>query len=86
MKKRVIEEMQRKHELSERAASQAVDQVFGAVSGLLEQGEKVTIQGFGTFERKLRAARTGRNPQTGEPVAIPERHSVKFRESRRQNR
>lgn len=86
MKKLVIEEMQRKHDISERAASQAVDQVLGAITGVLEQGEKVTLQGFGSFERKYREARTGRNPRTGEPVTIAARHSIKFRESRRQNR
>ncbi|MGP3777167.1 HU family DNA-binding protein (plasmid) [Streptomyces sp. SDT5-1] len=39
--------------------------------------EKVTIPGFLTFERTHRAARTARNPQTGEPISIPAGHSVK---------
>ncbi|WP_033823280.1 HU family DNA-binding protein, partial [Kitasatospora sp. MBT63] len=39
--------------------------------------EKVTIPGFLTLERTLRAARTGRNPQTGDPVQIPAGHGVK---------
>ena len=86
MKKRVIEEMQRKHALSERAAGAMVDNVFSAVQGLLANDEKVVIQGFGSFERKFRKGRTGRNPSTGEPIDIPARHVTTFKEARRQKR
>jgi nucleoid DNA-binding protein len=43
------------------------------------KGEKVSIKGFGTFERVIRAERPGRNPQTGEPLTIPERAAPVFR-------
>lgn len=48
----------------------AVDAVFDAVARALAQGDKVSIAGFGVFEVRHRAARTGRNPRTGEPVHI----------------
>jgi len=48
----------------------AVDAVFDAISGALATGDKVSIAGFGVFEVRQRAARTGRNPRTGEPVDI----------------
>lgn len=42
-------------------------------------GEKITIRGFGTFERVETAARTGRNPQTGEAVQIPAGSKIRFK-------
>lgn len=49
-----------------------------AVIGALEAGERVKLVGFGTWEAKHRAPRTGRNPQTGERVEIPERYIPVF--------
>ena len=51
-------------------ANKAVDAVVGAVQASLARGEKVTWTGFGTFEVRNRAARMGRNPQTGAPLHI----------------
>jgi len=48
----------------------AVDAVFDTISKALARGEEVQIAGFGKFEVRDRAARTGRNPRTGEPVQI----------------
>lgn len=48
----------------------AVDAVVGAITAALAKGDKVAIAGFGNFEVRSRPARTGRNPRTGEPVAI----------------
>ena len=56
--------------LSGAAAGAAVDAVFTALTDALAKGETVTITGFGTFATKTRAARAGRNPRTGEPIAI----------------
>ena len=50
-----------------------------AVTEALKSGEKVTLVGFGTFMVAERAARTGRNPQTGEKIEIPARKVVKFK-------
>ena len=61
------------------AAQQAVDDVLTAIAhGLVTDG-KVQIAGFGTFLTKERAARTGRNPRTGEPLQIPASKSVGFK-------
>lgn len=51
-------------------AAHAVDAVLGEITAALAAGEKVTIVGFGSFEPVARAARTGRNPRTGEPVPV----------------
>ncbi|OIP98372.1 DNA-binding protein HU [bacterium CG2_30_40_12] len=52
------------------AAGRAVDALVEAVSKALAKGEKVVLTGFGTFEVRRRAARMGRNPQTGAPLHI----------------
>lgn len=52
------------------AAEAALDAVVGAITGALAQGDRVTLPAFGTFEVRARAARNGRNPQTGEPISI----------------
>ena len=56
--------------LTKKDSAAAVDAVFGAVSEYLSKGEKVQLIGFGTFETRERAAREGRNPQTGEAIKI----------------
>ncbi|MDO5496723.1 MAG: HU family DNA-binding protein [Alistipes sp.] len=56
-----------------------VDAVFNIAEQTLERGEKVVISGFGVFSVANVAERVGRNPRTGEKVAIPARRSVKFR-------
>lgn len=52
-------------------AQKAVDTLTDVVESALSRGEKVTWTGFGTFEVRTRAARMGRNPQTGAPLHIP---------------
>ncbi len=56
--------------LSKADAGRAVDAVVEAVTGSLQKGEQVAVVGFGTFSVKSRAARTGRNPRTGEAIKI----------------
>ena len=56
--------------LSRAAADAAVNTVFTAITDALAGGEAVTITGFGTFSTRTRPAREGRNPRTGEPIAI----------------
>ena len=60
-------------------AKKAVDAVAEVVSSALSKGEKVTWTGFGTFEVRTRAARMGRNPQTGAPMRIPATKTPAFR-------
>ena len=56
--------------LSKADATRAVDAVLSSVGKALKQGETVALVGFGTFQVKERAARTGRNPRTGEEISI----------------
>ena len=58
-------------ELSKKAAEAAVNATLDAIANALKAGDKVQLIGFGTFEVKTVAAREGRNPQTGETIAIP---------------
>ncbi len=60
-------------------AKKAVDAVAEIVADALSRGEKVTWTGFGTFEVRSRAARMGRNPQTGAPMRIPATKTPAFR-------
>ena len=61
------------------AAEAAVGAVLSAVGEALARGEPVAIMGFGTFTRKSRPAREGRNPRTGERIAIGASSSVSFK-------
>ncbi|MCL6598421.1 HU family DNA-binding protein [Alicyclobacillus macrosporangiidus] len=56
--------------MTKKDATQAVEAVFNAISEALARGEKVQLVGFGNFEIRERAARKGRNPQTGEVIDI----------------
>ncbi|WP_404359763.1 HU family DNA-binding protein (plasmid) [Cytobacillus firmus] len=57
-------------ELSKKDAARAVDAVFESIQTALKNGDKVQLIGFGNFEVRERAARKGRNPQTGEEIEI----------------
>ena len=65
--------------LSKKDSEKAVAAVFDAITGALVTGDKVQLVGFGSFEVKERAARTGRNPQTKEEIAIPASRSASFK-------
>ena len=58
-------------ELSKKDAETAVSATLDAITAALKEGDKVQLVGFGSFEVKSRAARTGRNPRTKEIVEIP---------------
>ncbi|MED4256571.1 bacterial nucleoid protein Hbs [Priestia megaterium] len=66
-----VEAVASKSELTKQEAKKAVDALFETISTTLAKGEKVQLVGFGTFEVRERAERTGRNPQTGEEMTIP---------------
>jgi DNA-binding protein HU-beta len=61
------------------AAGEAVDAAFAAITTALAQGDDVKIAGFGNFVVSTRAASEGRNPRTGETIAIPAQKAAKFR-------
>ena len=62
-----------------KAAAVAVEAVLGTVTGALAEGERVSIFGFGVFEKVDRAARTARNPSTGGTVQVPATSVPRFR-------
>ena len=64
---------------TKKAAEEAVDTVFTAITTALSKGEDVSVSGFGTFLAKKRAARTARNPRTGATVQVPATTVPKFR-------
>ncbi len=57
-------------DLPKASASRALEAVLDTVTNALKDGDQVSLVGFGTFAVKDRAARTGRNPKTGEPIQI----------------
>ena len=65
--------------LTKKDATAAVDAVFNSVQASLAKGEKVQLIGFGNFEVRERAARKGRNPQTGKEIKIKAKSVVKFK-------
>jgi DNA-binding protein HU-beta len=69
-KSELIEAVASSADLSKASATRAVDAVLDTVTQSLKEGDQVTILGFGTFEVRKRAARTGRNPQTGAAINI----------------
>lgn len=64
--------------LTKAAAAEAVDAFVGTVTDVLKAGDKITLPGFGTFSVSERAARKGRNPQTGAEIEIAASKSGKF--------
>jgi DNA-binding protein HU-beta len=66
-------------ELTKADAGRAVDAVVSTISDALRAGEKVAITGFGSFEVRQRAARTGRNPQTGATMQVPASKAPAFK-------
>jgi DNA-binding protein HU-beta len=66
-------------ELSRAKAMEVVDAVFAAIESALKGDQEVRLVGFGTFATAKRKAGTGRNPRTGEEIAIPASTSVKFK-------
>ena len=78
-KSELIDAVASSADLSKAAATKAVDAVLDTVTDTLKKGEQVTLVGFGTFEVRARAARTGRNPQTGETINIKASNAPAFK-------
>ncbi|WP_196160791.1 HU family DNA-binding protein [Reinekea sp. G2M2-21] len=66
-------------ELTKTDAERAVNAVIDTITKALVDGESVTLIGFGSFDVSTRAARTGRNPQTGQPIEISESIVPRFK-------
>lgn len=65
--------------LTKTQATACLDSMMTAIRKALKKGDKVTLVGFGTYSVSKRAARTGRNPQTGKAIKIPASWAPKFR-------
>ncbi|MAA70777.1 HU family DNA-binding protein [Pseudomonas sp. HK3] len=69
-KSELIDAIAASADIPKAAAGRALDATVDAITNALKEGDQVVLVGFGTFAVKERAARTGRNPQTGEPIQI----------------
>lgn len=77
----LVDNLVNNHNYARKDAMHAVDTVIDSISDALKNGENITLMGFGTFSVKRSAARTGRNPKTGETVAISARNTPAFKAS-----
>ena len=77
-KTELIEVIAKEAKLSKASAQAALDATVSAIIKAVTKGDAVTLVGFGAFSSGKRAARTGRNPQTGETIKIPAAKTVKF--------
>jgi DNA-binding protein HU-beta len=71
-KTELIAKVAEKSDMTKKDAELVVNGVFEVIEEALASGDKVQLVGFGTFEKRSRAARIGRNPQTGEEIQIEE--------------
>ena len=75
----LVEAMAKKTGLSKKDAEAALKSFIDTVGTALKKGDKVQLVGFGSFEVAKRAARKGKNPQTGETIKIPASKAPKFK-------
>lgn len=78
-KQDLVAKVAQKADLSKSKAAEAIDAMFESIKGSLKKGDSVRLVGFGTFNVTKRAATTGRNPRTGEPIKIPASKQPKFK-------
>jgi len=69
-KEELVKEVAKSSKLSQKAVAEVIGSIIETVEKAVSKGQKVTLVGFGTFERRERAARMGRNPQTGKEIKI----------------
>jgi DNA-binding protein HU-beta len=74
----LVDKIARDARISKVQAGKALNSAIDSVTVALKKGGKVTLVGFGTFSVSSRKARTGRNPQTGDPLKIPAKKVTKF--------
>lgn len=74
----LIQELAKKSDLSQAKAREVLDNLLDIIVENVADGHDVALQNFGTFKNQERAARQGRNPQTGEAIKIPARHVPVF--------
>lgn len=74
----LIDQIAKDTGMSKKDAGQALNSVINGIGSLLSAGQEISLIGFGKFTVKETAERTGRNPQTGEPMIIKAKRQVKF--------
>jgi integration host factor subunit alpha len=77
----IVERIQIRIGLSKKESAEILESFFDILKSTLESGEKIKVAGFGNFEVKQKNDRTGRNPQTGEPMTIESRKILTFKPS-----
>ena len=70
-KEELVQEISKKAGVTQKEATEVLGSLIETIQKTVAKGKKVTLDGFGTFEPRKRAARTGRNPQTGKELKIP---------------
>ena len=78
-KQELVDQVAKKADLPKVKAQEAVEAIFETIKGSLKEGDEVRLVGFGTFSVSARAATTGRNPRTGEAIAIAASKQPKFK-------
>lgn len=78
-KSELIDRIASEADISKAAAGRALEATTAAITGALKKGDSVSLIGFGTFDVGHRAARTGRNPKTGDEIKIKAAKVPKFR-------
>jgi len=78
-KAQLIDAISEKAGLTKADSKKALDAFVAATTDALKNGDRVALIGFGSFSVSTRSARTGRNPQSGAPIEIPEKKVVKFK-------
>ena len=69
-KEELVQEISKKAKVTQKDAAEVLNAIMSTIEKTVAKGKKVTLVGFGTFEARKRAARTGRNPQTGAAIKI----------------
>jgi len=70
-KEELVQEISKKASVTQKEAAEVLTTLIDTIQKTVKKGGKVTLVGFGTFESRKRAARIGRNPQTGKELKIP---------------
>ncbi len=81
-KAEIVDVVAKTADITKAAAATAINCALDTIAAHISKGGKVTLVGFGTFSQKSRKARTGRNPQTGEPIKIAASKSMSFKASK----
>ena len=77
-KEELVKEVAKKANVTQKETAEVLGALIDTIQKSVAKGQRITLVGFGTFERRERAARTGRNPQTGKELKIPARKVPAF--------